>query len=262
MILVDNAGEVIELARDPVVFSQDRVLKVRVQVLELVLDLHGCGSEGPLNQHLVLLELPGRGGEGPLHRLLVLGHVGLERPDLLVDNLGEVIEAGQPNRSPKVLVEMLAEVLAEVSAEVLFELLKLLERLCELHADLLERKCVPLLQLSCPCELLLQLGKSHVNGLLHIGLGLLQLGKGLVLAQTKGAELVPVIIEPHFKQARVLEGLVVDLVLPGVQRVLHMAGWQLTVGSHCSNADETNGGPWPKKDTSCTTPAENRAAEN
>ena len=37
--------------------------------------------------------------------------------------------------------------------------------------------------------------------------------------------------------------------LPGVQRVLRMAGWQLTVGSHCSNADETDGGPWPKKDT-------------
>lgn len=37
--------------------------------------------------------------------------------------------------------------------------------------------------------------------------------------------------------------------LPGVQRVLRKPGWQLTVGSHCSNADEIDGGPWPKKDT-------------
>ena len=37
--------------------------------------------------------------------------------------------------------------------------------------------------------------------------------------------------------------------LPGVQRVLRKPGWQLTVGSHCSNADRVDGGPWPKKDT-------------
>ena len=37
--------------------------------------------------------------------------------------------------------------------------------------------------------------------------------------------------------------------LPGVCRVLGKPGWQLTVGSHCSNADEVDGGPWPKKHT-------------
>ena len=31
--------------------------------------------------------------------------------------------------------------------------------------------------------------------------------------------------------------------------LLAKPGWQLTVGSHCSNADEIDGKPWPQKDT-------------
>lgn len=37
--------------------------------------------------------------------------------------------------------------------------------------------------------------------------------------------------------------------LPRVQRVLAKPGWQLRVGSHCSNTDKIDGGPWLQKDT-------------